>query len=181
MSRAAKRRSRNRLLNIFYLWKVLFSEWLLFKSIKKSAKIKQTYESEKVAKRAPEAHIPTGHYVIFEKEDQTLKGNPGFNRYCYFARINFKPGNGYLDETLEIPLTKANSYIGQVIYVSNFCRVENFAIFGKLVFTKIYNFSIVLYTRNALTKNLMPIYRQTCWRKTQVRVLKMEAEYKVCD
>ena len=87
-----------------------------------------------MAKRAPEAHIPTGHYVMFEKEDQTLKGNPGFNRYCYFARINFKPGNGYLDETLEIPLTKANSYIGQVIYVSNFSRVENFAIFGKLVF-----------------------------------------------
>ena len=87
-----------------------------------------------MAKRAPEAHIPTGHYVMFEKEDQTLKGNPGFNRYCYFARINFKPGNGYLDETLEIPLTKGNSYIGQVIYVSNFSRVENFAIFGKLVF-----------------------------------------------
>ena len=55
---------------------------------------------------------------MFEKEDQTLKGNEGFNRYCYFAKINFKPGNGYLDETLEIPLTKSNSYIGQVIYVS---------------------------------------------------------------
>ena len=63
---------------------------------------------------------------MFEKEDQTLKGNEGFNRYCYFAKINFKPGNGYLDETLEIPLTKTNSYIGQVIYVSGFVKVSVF-------------------------------------------------------
>ena len=81
---------------------------------------KKVKEEEK-----PEDHAPIGYYVMFEKELQTKKGQPGFNRYCPFKKISFNPkeNNCYIDEELTEPLTPLNIIVGQVVWVSVYYNV----------------------------------------------------------
>ena len=67
-------------------------------------------------------HVQNGHYVMFENERMTSQGKPAFTRYTAWTKIEYKSGSAYVDETLQMPLTKQNSYIGRVIWVrTNSC------------------------------------------------------------
>ena len=92
----------------------------------RSAKSKSKARISDVFKTAPKKqrvvvepyHVQNGHYVMFENEKMTSQEKPGFTRYSYLTKIDYKSASAYIDETLQIPLTKQNSYIGRVIYVS---------------------------------------------------------------
>merc|ERR1711935_145465 len=60
--------------------------------------------------------IPPGHYVMFEHEGKTKKGEVGFNRFCPFQKINYDRDTAFVDVDLTVPLTPLNSYVGRIIY-----------------------------------------------------------------